>query len=86
MVKSAPGLKNSAPSHQTATYRKTESIQSYLMIWGTNNPIELGPSELKKWGLYRRSVEKWRFSGQKWARGAAPRPTLQRGKNKNVVF
>ena len=40
----------------------------------------------KKWGLYRRSVEKWRLSGQKWARGAAPRPTVQWGKNKNVVF
>ncbi len=31
----ARGLKNGAPSGQTATYRKTEVIQSYLRIWGT---------------------------------------------------
>ena len=46
----ARGLKNGAPSGQTATYRKTEAIQSYLRIWGTYNPIELGPSEPKKKG------------------------------------
>ena len=32
-------------SGQTATYWKTETIQSYLMIWGTYDPIEWGPSD-----------------------------------------
>ena len=79
-------LKNGSPSGQTATYRKTEVIQSYLRIWGTYDPIESGPSDPKKWGLYRRSVKKCRFSGQNRAPAAAPRPAVQRGQHKNVVF
>ena len=79
-------LKNGPPSGQTATYRKTEVIQSYLRIWGTYDPIESGPSDPKKWGLYRRSVKKCRFSGQNRAPAAAPRPAVQRGQHKNVVF
>ena len=78
--------KNDPPSGQTATYRKTEVIQSYLRIWGTYDPIESGPSDPKKWGLYRRSVKKCRFSGQNRAPAAAPRPAVQRGQHKNVVF
>ena len=35
--------KNGPPSGQTATYRKTEVIQSYLRMWGTYDPIESGP-------------------------------------------
>ena len=58
---------NNPPSNQTATYRETEVIQSYLRTWGTYDPIESGPSDLKKWGLYSRSVKKCRFWGQKWA-------------------
>ena len=57
--------RNGPPSGQTATYRKTEGIQSYLRIWGTYDPIESGPSDPKKWGLYGCSVKKCRFSGQK---------------------
>ena len=38
-------------SAQTATYRKTEGIQSYLRIWGTYDPNEAGQSEPKKWGF-----------------------------------
>ena len=53
---SARRPKKGPPSGQTATYRKTEVIQSYLRIWGTYDPIESGPSDPKKWGLYRRSV------------------------------
>ena len=49
---------NNPPSDQTATYRETEVIQSYLRTWGTYDPIESGPSDLKKWGLYSRSVKK----------------------------
>ena len=79
-------LKNGPPSGQTATYRKTEVIQSYLRIWGTYDPIESGPSDPKKWGLYRRSVKKCRFSGQNRAPAAGPRPAVQRGQHKNVVF
>ena len=63
-----------------------EVIQSYLRIWGTCDPIESGPSDPKKWGLYRRSVKKCRFSGQNRAPAAAPRPAVQRGQYKNVVF
>ena len=53
--------KNGLPSGQTATYRKTKGIQSCLMIWGTYDPIESGPSDPKKWGLYGCSVKKCRF-------------------------
>ena len=52
---------NDPPSGQMIIYRKTECIQSYLRIWGRYDPIESGPSDTKKWGLYRRSVEKSRF-------------------------
>ena len=62
--------KNGPPSGQPATYRKTEVIQSYLRTWGTYDPIESGPSDPKKWGLYRRSVKKCCFLGQKWAPAA----------------
>ena len=55
------GPKNGLPSGQTATYRKTKGIQSCLMIWGTYDPIESGPSDPKKWGLYGCSVKKCRF-------------------------
>ena len=79
-------LKNGPPSGQTATYRKTEVIQSYLRIWGTYDPIESGPSDPKKWGLYRRSVKKCRFLGQNRAPAAAPRPAVRRSQHKKVVF
>ena len=59
------GPRNDPPSGQTATYQKTEGIQSYLRIWGTYDPIESGPSDPKKWGLYGCSVKKCRFLGQK---------------------
>ena len=77
---------NNPPSDQTATYRETEVIQSYLRTWGTYDPIESGPSDLKKWGLYSRSVKKCRFWGQKWAPAAAPRPSVHQGQHKKVVF
>ena len=50
------GPRNGPPGGQTATYQRTEGIQSYLRIWGTYDPIESGPSEPKK---------KCRISGQK---------------------
>merc|ERR1739846_133273 len=59
------GPRNGPPSGQTATYRKTEGIQSYLRIWGTYDPIESGPSDPKKWGFHRCSVKKCRILGQK---------------------
>ena len=40
-------------------------ILSYLRIWGRYDPIESGPSEPKKGGLYGCSVKKNRFFGQK---------------------
>ena len=40
--------KDGPPSSQTATYQKTEVIQSYLRISWTYDPIELGSSEPKK--------------------------------------
>ena len=51
------GPKNGPPSGQTATYRKTKGIQSCLMIWGTYDPIESGPSGPKK-GHFGQSVPK----------------------------
>ena len=78
--------KNGPPSGRTATYRKTEVIQSYLRMWGSYDPIESGPSEPKKWGLYGRSVKKCRFSGQKWAAAAAPRPAVRPSQHKKVAF
>ena len=44
------GPRNDPPSGQTATYQKTEGIQSYLRIWGTYDPIESGPSDPKNGG------------------------------------
>ena len=78
--------KNRPPSGRTGSYRKTEVIQSYLRMWGSYDSIESGPSEPKKWGLYGRSVKKCRFSGQKWAAAAAPRPAVRPSQHKKVVF
>merc|ERR1712015_303967 len=58
--------KNSPPSGQTATYWKTNGIQSYLRIWGCYDPIESGPSETKKVGLYGCSVKKSDFRAIFW--------------------
>ena len=55
-------------------------------MWGRYYPIESGPWDPKKWGLYGRSVKKCRFSGQKWAPAAAPRPAVRRSQHKKVVF
>jgi len=44
---------------------ETKCIKSCLRIWGRYDPIESGPSEPKKWGLYGCSVKKSRFWGQK---------------------
>ena len=41
---------NSPPSSRMGTYQKTKVIQSYLMMWASYDPIELGPSEPKNWG------------------------------------
>ena len=78
--------KNGPPSGRTASYRKTKVIQSYLRMWGRYYPIESGPWDHKKWGLYGHSVKKCRFSGQKWAPAAAPRPAVRRSQHKKVVF
>ena len=59
------GPENGLPSSGMGTYRKTKCIQSYLRIWGRYDPIESGPSEPKKGGLYGCSVKKSRFLGQK---------------------
>ena len=63
---------------------KTLSFRCPLMgdMWS----VRSGPSEPKKWGFHRCSVKKCRFSGQKWAPAAAPRPAVQRGQHKNVIF
>ena len=59
------GPRNGLPSGQTTTNQKTKDIQSYLRIWGTYDPIELGLSEPKKWGFHRCSVKKCRILGRK---------------------
>ena len=50
--------KSGPPSGQTATYQKTEGIQSYLKIWARYDPIELDPSEPKMGGLCGCSAKK----------------------------
>ena len=55
------GPYNGLPSSQTATFQKTEGIQSYLRIWGTYDPIESGSSDHKKWGFHRCSVKNAEF-------------------------
>ena len=35
------------------TYQKTKVIQSYLMMWASYDPIELGPLEPKNRGYIR---------------------------------
>ena len=59
------GPQNGPPSGQTATYRKTKVIQSYLRMWGTYDPIESELSDPKKLGLYGCSVKKGDFGGKK---------------------
>ena len=82
----AIGAKNGLPRGQTATYRKTEGIQSYLRIWRRYDPIELGPSEPNKGGLCGCSVKKSRILSQKWALGPAQMPSIQRCQHKQVFF
>ena len=45
------GPRNGPPNGQTATYQKTNGIQSSLRIWRSCHPIESGPSEPKKGGF-----------------------------------
>ena len=55
------GPRNGPSGGQTATYQKTEGIQSYFRIWGTYDPIESQPFELKKWGFHRCSLKMQNF-------------------------
>ena len=64
----------SLSSGQTTTYWKTKGIQSYLRIWGCYDPIESGPSETKKGGLYRCSVKKSDFGAIFWPKNGPWRP------------
>ena len=41
---------NSPPRDRMGTYQKTKVIQNYLMMWGSYDPIELGPSKPKNGG------------------------------------
>ena len=71
------------------TYWKTEGIQSYLRIWGSYGPIESGPSERKKGGLYGCSVKKsdlLPLFGPKIGPDAPQEPALQHGQHKKVVI
>ena len=77
---------NGPPSGQTATYRKTKGIQSYVRMWGWNVSIKLSPPEPKKWGLYGCSVKKWGFFKQKWALAPAQTPIVQRWQHKKGAF
>ena len=68
------GPYNGLPNSRMGTYRKTEGIQSYLRIWGCYDPIESGPSETKKGGLYRCSVKKSDFGAIFWPKNGPWRP------------
>ena len=79
------GPKSGPPSGQTATYQKTEGIQSFLKIWARYDPIELGPSEPKKGG-YVGVAQKSRILSQKWALVPAQKPAIQCCQHKQVFF
>ena len=68
------GPYNGLPSSQTATFRKTEGIQSYLRICGCYDLIKSGSSEPKKKGFYGCSEKKIRFSGYFWAKNGLLQP------------
>ena len=68
------GPYNGLPNSRMGTYRKTKGIQSYLRIWGCYDPIESGPSETKKGGLYRCSVKKSDFGAIFWPKNGPWRP------------
>ena len=80
------GPRNGLPSGQTTTNQKTKDIQSYLRIWGTYDPIESGPSELKKWGFHRCSVKKCRILAKKWTRQLTRGPPYSEVTLDNFVF
>ena len=42
------------------------------MMWGSYDPIESGPSDPKKWGLYGRSVKNMHIFGPKMGPGGRP--------------
>merc|ERR1712198_187793 len=49
-------------------------------------PLSRVRETTKNGGYHGRSVKKCRFSGQKWAPAAAPRPAVRRSQHKKVVF
>ena len=66
---------------------KTKCIQSYLRIWVSYDPIESGPSEPKKGGVYGCSVTFFLpFFGPKIGPGVPQEPVLQHGQHKKVVI
>ena len=80
---------NSPPSNQTATYRKTNGIQSYLWIWGTYDPIESSPSEPRKGRLCGCSVKKSDFEANIGPKTCpcTPRELARHyDKHENIVF
>ena len=80
---------NSPPSNQTATYRKTNGIQSYLWIWGTYDPIESSPSEPRKGRLCGCSVKKSDFEanfGPKTCPCTPQELARHYDKHENIVF
>ena len=83
------GPYNGLPSSQTATFRKTEGIQSYLRICGCYDLIKSGLSEPKKrdfMGVAQKNLIFGLFLGQKWALAAPQELVQQHERHKNVVF
>ena len=83
------GPRNGTPSGQTATFRKTEGIQSYLRICGCYDLIKSGLSEPKKrdfMGVAQKNLIFGLFLGQKWALAAPQELAQQHERHKNVVF
>ena len=77
---------NGPLSSRTGTYRKTEGIQSYLRTWGSYDPIELDPSEPKKWGLYGRSVKNAHFRAKNGPRRPPRGPPCDAVNTKKLSF
>ena len=74
--------KKGLPSGQTGTYWKTKFIQFNTSGYG--DPIKSGPSDPKKWGLHRRSINKMQIFGPKMGPGG--RNAVQRVNTKILSF
>ena len=70
---------------QASRKRRAKQVNWHLMIWGSYDPIESGPSEPQEWELNESSV-KGTFWGQFYAENGPYHPPRSQPLHKNVVF